>query len=118
MKGKSLFAIIVTIVFALALWSGALGVCFEKTGCSSNSIILKIDKNSKGAVAIQRSFHNISVTIKKLSDTVFSMTGGSSLVQQCKDQPVLFGGLFIFFGVSACGVFFIVHMIRTDSRFN
>lgn len=118
MKEKSLFAIIATIVLAWALWSGALASCFEKIRWSGGSIVLKIDKGSPAEASVERFFRNTSVAIQKLSDRVFSAVGGSALIQQCKDQPVLFGALFIFFGVSVCCVLFIIHMIRIDSRFS
>jgi hypothetical protein len=118
MKGKSLFVIIATIVFAWALWSGAMGACFEKMGSPNGPVILKIKKISEDTVTIRQSFHNTSVAFDKLFSAIFSDLGGPELVQRCEDQPVLFGALFIFVGVSICGIFFIVHMIRTDSRFS
>jgi hypothetical protein len=116
MKGKPLFVIIATITVAWALWSGVLGVYFEKIGGAEGSSVLNIDKNSGWAASVDHSARRISSAISKLSGVVFSKIGGPVLIQQCREQPVLCGALFIFFGVSACGIAFIVHLIRTDSR--
>ena len=67
---------------------------------------------------IRQIFDNTSAELSRLFNAIFSDLGGPELVRRCEDQPVLFGALFIFVGVSICGIFFIVHMIRTDSRFS
>lgn len=117
MKVTPFFIIIATFVLTWALWSGVFGVYFDNGGESGSRLILKIDIKSEEAVAVQRVFRNTSATVGKLSNTVFSLAGGPNLVRKCKEQPVLFGGLFIFFGVSACGIGFIAYLIRTDARF-
>ncbi len=118
MSGKSWIVIIATVALACALYSGALSVCFEKIGWSSASEILKFDKKSKTLVTIERSFHNATDGMGKMLDAAFSDMGGRTFVHRCKKEPVFFGSMLIFFGVSACGVILIVHMIRTDSRFS
>lgn len=118
MKAKSTFIIIATILSIWAFWSGALGADFEKNGGGKSRIVLTIDKNAVEMAQIQQAFHNFSKAVGDLFSAVFSTVDGPELVKTCKEQPVLFGGLFIFFGVSLCGIGFVVHMIRTDSRFS
>ncbi|MFA7257566.1 MAG: hypothetical protein WC047_08340 [Kiritimatiellales bacterium] len=117
MKGKALVIILATVISAWALWSGALGACFEKNGASGYQIILKTGNCPKGSATINKYLCVTFAKIAQISDTAFSSIGGPELVQKCREQPVLFGTLFIFFGVSACGIAFIVHLIRTDARF-
>ncbi len=117
MKTKSLFTILAILISILAIWSGVLAVCFEKNRGGESCLILKIDKKAKGSVVAQHTFASISAVISDLSGSAFAAAGGVKLVEKCREQPVLCGGLFIFFGVSACAIGFIVHLIRTDSRF-
>jgi hypothetical protein len=109
MRQKALLAVISTLILAWAVWSGILSVGFEKKGDSKSQAVLIFDNRSKGAVSVQKVLHRAGGLTAPL--------GGASFVHRCKENPVLFGGLFIFFGVSACGVAFVVHMIRTDARF-
>jgi hypothetical protein len=118
MKGRSLFTIIATIILAWAIWSGAIGDYFAKKMDPDSPVFLKIEKIVKPIAAVPQHFHNTSEAFDNLFRAIFSDIGGPVLVQQCKDKPVFFGTLSIVFGVSACGVFFVIHMIRTDSRFN
>lgn len=114
---KPLFVIIATLIFVWSLWAGVLGACFEKNSASQTLIIIKIDKNSKGAEGVYRFFSDTFAAAGKLSTAVFSSVGGPELVRKCKEQPVLFGGLSIFFGVFACIIFVVVHHLRTAARF-
>lgn len=117
MKTKSLFIIFATIFSVWSLWSGVFGACFEKNRQGESCLVLKIDKKSKESIAAQHSFQIVSETVGRVFKLAFSATGGVELVEKCREQPVLCGGLFIFFGVSACAIGFVVHLIRTDSRF-
>jgi hypothetical protein len=117
MKKESLFIIIAVIISIWTLNSGALGASFEKNTVGKSRLILKINKRSKGAIAVQRSYRTISTAVGSFSDTAFRAVGGPELAQKCRNEPVLFGSLFIFAGVSACGIFFVVHLIRSDARF-
>lgn len=118
MNAKSTFIIIATVFSAWAFWSGALATGFEKNASGKSHIVLTIDKNSGDVAKIQKAFRNISNAIGELGSAVFSAAGGPVLIQKCKENPVLFGGLFIFIGVSLCGITFVIYMIRTDSRFS
>lgn len=118
MKIKTLITVFAAIVFAWSIWSGVFRVYFEKVGNSQSRVVLSFDKNSKGAAAVGRSFHAVSSGTGKITGPLFVNTGGQTLMQRCQEEPVLFGGLFIFLGVSICGIAFIVHMVRTDSRFS
>lgn len=117
MKRKPIFIILATLACVWALWSGALATYFEKKGDGTSLVVLKIDKNAKGLSAVQHFLQQASVAAGNGIRAAFSAAGGSALVQKCKEDPIVSGGLFIFFGVSLCGIGFIVHMIRTDSRF-
>lgn len=112
MKLKILFVVLATVFAAWAVWAGVLDVQFEKNRASKGRVVVKIDKNSKAALTVTRFFHNI----EKVAESLLADSGGVVLVDRCREEPVLFGGLFIFFGVSLCGIGFIIHMIRTDSR--
>lgn len=114
---KPLFVIIATLIFVWSLWTGVLGACFEKNSASQTLIIIKIDKNSKGAEGVFRFFSGTLAMAGKLSAAVFSSVGGPELVRKCKEQPVLFGSLFVFFGAFICIIFVIVHHLRTAARF-
>lgn len=118
MNKKTLFIIIATVFSVWAFWSGALAAGFEKNAGGKSRIILTIDKSSGDVVKIQKAFRNISNAIGEIGSAVFSVAGGPALVQTCRENPVLFGGLFICIGVSLCGIGFVIHMIRTDSRFS
>ncbi|MGE4488504.1 MAG: hypothetical protein AB7E95_03045 [Kiritimatiellales bacterium] len=117
MGTKPIFIIIATITAVWALWSGALATGFEKIGHSEVSRILKIDKadgriGAKSSV-FQKKVEKISGHLLEL----FNDLGGGWLTKLFREQPVVSGMLFIFIGVSACGVAFIVHLIRSDARF-
>lgn len=116
MKIKTLFIIFATIAFAWSVWSGIFKVYFEKIGDSQRRIVLNFDKKSKGAVTIEHSLHAVSSRTGKVTNPLFVNFGGQTLIERCREEPVLFGGLFIFLGVSICGVVYVVHMVRTDSR--
>jgi hypothetical protein len=112
MRLKALFIILATVFVVWTAWIGLLDVRYEKNRASKGRVIVKIDKNSKAALTVTRFFRDIEKTAQPL----LVESGGVALVSRCKEEPVLFGGLFIFFGVSFCGIGFIIHMIRTDSR--
>lgn len=118
MNRKTVFVILATVFSVWAFWSGALAAGFEKNVGGKSRIVLTIDKNSGDVAKIQKAFRNISNAVGELSGAVFSAAGGPVLVQNCRENPVLFGGLFICIGVSLCGVGFVIHMIRTDSWFS
>lgn len=113
MKIKALVIVFATVFFAWAVWAGVLNIRFEKKGDENGQMVIKIDKNAQGSVVLSGAFHGIG----KITEPLFENSGGRELMQRCKKEPVLFGGLFIFAGVSLCAVGFIVYMIRTDSRF-
>jgi hypothetical protein len=114
---KLLIAVIAMLSCVWAFWFGVFGLCFEKNGADQTLVIIKIDKNLIMGESIRRFSSNTFTSVGKLSGTVFSSVGGPELIRKCKEQPVLFGGLFIFFGVSACAIFVVVHQLRNATRF-
>jgi hypothetical protein len=118
MKPKTIFIIIATAACGLALWSGALSVYLQRNERSGDALILKIEKNSKGGVAVQGYYERASEVIRKVSHGSFEIIGGPVIVERYREEPVLYGVLFIFFGAATCIAGFVVHLIRTDPRFN
>jgi hypothetical protein len=110
MKRKLVFITLLIITLVVVLCSGFLEFCPANPGISGSHIVLRIDKFQDGFATVQQYFHDASAAI-------FTDLGGAALVQKFTDQPVLFGGLVIFFGVVACCITFIVHLIRADVRF-
>jgi len=118
MKKKSLFIIFAMVICGWASWSGALGVVIEKAEGLEYQEVLKIEKFSEGVEATCGYLRNKSAPAIKWLDGLFADLGGPVWVQKCKDEPVVFGLMFIFCGVSACSIFFIVHLLRSDLRFS
>lgn len=116
MKRKLLIVSFATVALAWAFLSGDFGVSFEKNEGSTLKI-LSFEKNSEGIVAVQQSFRKVSHAMGRVSSDIFDCIGGQEMVRSYRDQPVLFGALFIFFGVSTCSIAFVVNLIRSDGRF-
>jgi len=113
MRRKSIFLVLMALGLAWAVWSGIFGVKYEKKGSAERQIVLKFDGKSQGAVSIQKSFHAISQGVGKITAPL----GVSTFVEQYRARPVVLGGFFIVIGIMACGVLFVIHMVRSDARF-
>jgi len=117
MKLKRVVIIIATVLCGLSLWSGVFRVNFIKNDTSGSSIILKIEKNSRGGLAIERSYTKTSEVVQKISQASFGRISRLPMMDRYNEQPVLYGLLLIFFGASVLISGFVIHMLRTDSRF-
>lgn len=118
MKPKTFFIMSATAVCGLALWSGALNVYFQRNERSGDALVLKIEKNSKGGMVVQEYLGGASEAIRRVSHVSFEKVGGPVIVEWYREEPVLYGVLFIFLGAATCIAGFVVHLIRTDPRFN
>jgi hypothetical protein len=116
MNAKSILILSATLLLIGAFRLGVLRAGFEKKGDGTSRAVLTIDKNARAAMKVRQDFHEISQAAGAFSCVIFCSAGGPELVKKCKDDPVLFGGLFVFFGVCLCGISWVIHMIRSDSR--
>ena len=97
MSPKTFFIILATAACGLALWSGALNVYLQRNERSGDALVLKIEKNSKGGMAVQEYFVGASEVIRRVSHVSFEKVGGPVIVERYREEPVLYGVLFIFF---------------------
>jgi methyl-accepting chemotaxis protein len=113
---KAISAIFSAIALVLIFFSVAVGVGFEKIKGGERYSFVKFDKNADEVQVVQKSFHEFSTAIRRTVNNVTENIGELSTVQSCREQPVLFGALFIFFGSATVSIAFVVHLIRTDLR--
>jgi len=117
MRPKTAFIIIATVLCGLSLWSGVFRVDFNKNDSSGSSLILKIEKNSKGGQAVEEYYTKTSEVLRNVSEAAFIRINGPSMVERYKEQPMLYGLLAIFSGASICIAGFVIHILRGDPRF-
>jgi hypothetical protein len=97
-KGKTVITVLATGMFLFALWSSALGFSYGRDGFfySKKTLI-----NEKAGVA-------------SAMDSPLLSPNHSELAGEYRNQPMLVGMMMIFIAVSACGVGFVCHLLRSD----
>lgn len=116
MNKKSILVIFASLFCAWVLFSGVVSISFEKMGENSPGEIISFDNNVINTVALQDFFSGFSKEVRRNVGDVFKYLGEMQTVQSCREQPVVFGALFIFFGMAIFSVAFVVHLIVSDTR--
>lgn len=98
MKGKTVITILATGAFLFVLWLSAVGFSYGKAGSFGSQ---KIIINEKAGIA-------------SAVDSPLLSPNHSELAGEYRNQPMLVGMLMIFIAVSACGVGFVCHLLRSD----